>query len=230
MIDILFTVHNRPEFTRASLSALLANTDWKSVERLFIYDDGSCRETAEFIDLILARWTFPVETVFRRGTFGGPVAVMNDLLETTLNRDGILAKIDNDTMLPPGWLEETLAVLEANPEVDLLGIEAMFPVEVGQIARNIVPAEYVGGIGLMRTRCFTSLPRPQGRFGFTAWQDQHSEVKKAWISPSIPVFLLDRIPFEPWHSLSCSYVAKGWQRQWEPYQQKDEALWQWWAQ
>ncbi len=231
MIDLLYLAHNRLEFTKASVAALVANTDWSQVRRVHVYDDDSTDGTREFLEE--AKW--PVYRVLCCGKPGGPVAIMNHFL-TQEPRD-VFAKIDNDTMVPPGWLNECLTVMEQNPTVDLLGIEPMYPVEaIGSrgegigIRRYAEISGYIGGIGLMRGRAFeASLPRPDGRMGFTAWQDRTPSVVKAWINPAIPVFLLDRMPMEPWKSLSAEYVAEKWQREWPTYDPAGSALWSWFS-
>jgi glycosyltransferase involved in cell wall biosynthesis len=223
MIDIIFPTHNRLEFTKESLAALIANTDWKHVRRMVIYDDASVDGTREW----LATAEIPKVKVIH-GEFGGPVAVMNHYLISGEAAD-VFAKIDNDTVVPPGWLTECLTVMRENPEVDLLGIEAFRPVVAGQAKRNPDDAKFIGGIGLMRARAFITLPRPGGRFGFTAWQERAPWVKKAWLNPALPVFLLDRLPMDPWRKLSKGYIAQGWQREWPVYPHSAAPLWKWWT-
>jgi glycosyltransferase involved in cell wall biosynthesis len=226
VIELFFLSHNRREFTEAALAAMLANTAWENVSSLALYDDRSKDGTADVIDAFAK--TSPVQTNVRHVRLGGPVACMNNFI--ALRNPDLFCKIDSDTMLPPGWLEDCLRVMHLNPGVDLLGIEAMRPVAAAPAPREADPASHIGGIGLMRGRAFAkSLPRPDGRFGFTGWQE-HYDVSAAWLSPSLPVFLLDRLPFEPWASLSREYVAKGWQRPWGPYSEKSNDLWGWWRQ
>jgi glycosyltransferase involved in cell wall biosynthesis len=220
MIEIFYLAYNRKEFTKASMQAMLANTDWNQVGKLVIYDDGSTDGTKEYLDSL----DYPVETEIRGRRLGGPVAIMNDFIPGTRNE--LFCKVDSDTMLPPFWLQECLKVMEASQELDLLGIEAFNPVAAGETARGYNPARWIGGIGLMRKRCFITYPKPNGRFGFTQWQ-RESKAIKGWINPSLPVFLLDRMPTDPWLSLSQEYVAKGWQREWPLYQMEQETLWEW---
>lgn len=223
MIDILFLAYNRLEFTKACIEALIANTDWSLVERIVIYDDGSTDGTWEFLNAA----TFPVAKVFRETRFGSPVAIMNDYL----GRPGseIFCKLDNDVIVPPGWLNDCMAVMDRG-EVDLLGIEAFRNVVPCPAERIADPAAFIGGIGLMRRSAFASLPVPAGRFGFTEWQERNTDVRKAWLDPALPVCLLNLLPFEPWASLSAEYVKRGWQRPWpDPYRPDQADLWEWWV-
>jgi hypothetical protein len=143
----------------------------------------------------------------------------------------LFAKIDNDTMVPPLWLSECVRVMEGEPSIDLLGLEAMHPTHYGRVHREYEPASFIGGIGLFRARAFEgrALPVAEGRFGFTAWQERHPEVVKGWLNPALPVCLLDRVPFEPWRSLSAEYEAAGWQRPWTRYREDTVGLWEWWG-
>src|SRR5689334_18595513 len=118
-IDLLFLAKNRLEYTRQALHALLANTNWGLVRTVGIYDYDSTDGTLELI----AETHFPVNSwrVFNHG-YGSPAAVMNSYVRHHLPAD-VFAKIDNDTIVPPGWLDQCAAVMEAHPELDLLGIE-----------------------------------------------------------------------------------------------------------
>lgn len=228
MIDILYLAFNRIEFTRATLEAMRENTDWSQVRRIVLCDDGSTDGTARLI----SNTSFPciTERIFTAAR--SPVSIMNKFI-IEMKPAEIFAKIDNDTMLPPGWLEGSLSAF--NSGIDLLGIEARDIHSDGAVSSSCSPrtytrSDFIGGIGLMRTSCFKArpLPTPNGRFGFTKWQEEHPEVKKGWLYPSLPVFLLDHLPMEPWETLSREYLAKGWQRQpWGNYPNSASFLWKW---
>jgi glycosyltransferase involved in cell wall biosynthesis len=222
VIDIIFLTFNRIEFTKEAIKAMIANTDWTQVSRLMVYDDGSTDGTREYLQDV----KLPVATDYIYRRLGGPVAIMNDYLSR--KPADVFAKIDNDVLLPPGWLPECLKVLDTHPKLDLLGIEAFFPVQAGQAARGYVPAKHIGGIGLMRRRCFKTQPKPNGRFGFTAWQVENKGVVKGWLNPSLPVILMDRLPDDPWRALSKGYIGQGWQRDRPPYSVQDAELMGWW--
>lgn len=226
MIDIIYLTFNRLEFTRKSIEALLANTDWKRVRKLIVYDDGSTDGTQDFLKSV----NLPGRTdlIFER--IGGPVAITNHYLSHSPAH--VFAKIDNDAMMPPGWLEESLQLMTEHEDVGLLGLQAVCrPAVLGQHKRVCSPARHIGGIGLMRTSCFKTLPTYHGfggRFGFTHWQWRNPQVVKAWIEPSVPMCLLDRMPFNPWLALSKQYVKRQWQRKVAPYTQEYSSLWEWW--
>jgi glycosyltransferase involved in cell wall biosynthesis len=222
MIDILYLAFNRLEFTRQSMTAMTANTDWEEVRKLVIYDDGSTDGTREYLESL----EYPCEFEIRRSRLGSPVAIMNDYLRRS--PANLFAKVDSDTMLPSGWLKECLKVMDRRPRLDLLGIESFNDVSPGETQRDFRPSQFIGGIGLMRHRCFGTLPKPNGRFGFTQWQRSSPGVVKGWIDPSLPVFLLDKLNLEPWRSLSREYISKGWQRPWPQYNDSESLLWEWW--
>lgn len=229
MIDLLYLAHNRLQFTKASLEVLVNNTQWDRVSRFYIYDDNSEDGTREY----LAAGRYPIEPQFEFGRWGGPVAVMRHYLENSANGSAIFGKIDSDTMVPPGWLSDCLDVMGEYPELDLLGIEVFNRVETAKIKRGYSEARHIGGIGLMRTRAFKTLPTPGGRggrFGFTSWQQDNPGVIKGWIDPSLPVFLLDHLPRQPWRSLSREYCKKGWSREWGPYDEGSREMWSWWCE
>jgi hypothetical protein len=123
----------------------------------------------------------------------------------------LLAKIDNDVMVPPHWLGESLVVVDRHPELSLLGLEAFHPIVAAPDPdRGYAPADFVSKLGLYRRAAFAaSQPVPSQRwYGFAAWQPaQGSRLVRGWINPALPIFLLDRLPFVPWADLTAEYVG-----------------------
>ncbi len=229
-VDLLFLARNRLEFTRESFDALLSNTDWQLVNRFLVYDDGSTDGTAEWLSANIAR--VPAASSMVRTRFASPVAAMVDFVRNAAAP--ILAKTDNDTMLPPHWLEASVAVMDRHPELSLLGLEAMYAVDDDpQCVRSYTPSPFVSGIGLYRRSAFdNSLPQPRDRwFGFEDWQAGPArDLVRGWITPSLPLFFLDRCPFEPWSCLTRRYDRQGFHRSWPKYDPA-HTLWQWrWQQ
>jgi GT2 family glycosyltransferase len=225
-VDLMYLACNRLEFTQESFTALLANTDWRLVRELFVYDDGSADGTAEWLRSRYRRCPAPSRMVETK--LGSPVSFLNDFIRRA--RAPVLAKSDNDAMLPPGWLRSSIAVLERHPELHMLGIEAMYAhVDSPDLPRSYRRAEFVSGLGLYRRSVFfRSRPSSVGKwFGFEEWQrSRRGSLVCGWIDPAIPVFLLDRFPFDPWRYWSQSYVQRGWQRAWPPYDPTC-TLWNW---
>jgi hypothetical protein len=266
--DIIFLAHGRPEFTRAALTAALRHSNPAMVRRFHIYTDGDEAATAALQSVrsalnLSVEWIpdspsvarMPIEVESRR--IGGPVAIMTHYLDATAGDPAeYFAKIDNDLIVCPGWLDACLDTLRRRPDVDLLGIEPWCPElafllagmatsEVG--ANGVHPYRHIGGIGVMRLKVFEGRRRPvpderavrvasapgaaptKISFGWTGWQWDHPEVAKAFLNPPLPVFLLDHLPIEPWRSLSRRYMAEGVQREpWGMYPNHFSNLWSWW--
>jgi glycosyltransferase involved in cell wall biosynthesis len=232
-VDVLFTAWNRVEFVKASFGQLVANTDWRQVHSLLIHDDGSEDGAREYLAEACERIPHLRHVVFHHQPLGGPVAAMNWMLDQADPEQApVFAKIDSDFICCPGWLGEAVKTMRLNPGLDVLGIAPnMGPPEPPSVPREVTPASYVGGVGLMRHRMFEACrPVSKGRMGWTAFQDRHPHMSKGWLAPDMPCFELDRLPLEPWTSLAGEYVANGWARTWPTYPAEGHAYWDWWTQ
>ena len=96
-VDLLYLAWNRLEFTRETFATLVTNTDWQYVRELVICDDGSQDGTREWLERQAGG--VPAAVRFEKTQFGSPVAAMNYFIERA--HAPILAKTDNDAMLPP---------------------------------------------------------------------------------------------------------------------------------
>lgn len=223
-VDVLYLAQNRKAFTRITFELLLRNTNWDRVRRLVVYDDGSQDGTADYlrqnIDRCPAEHDLIAVDYYER--YNSPVGIMLDYLAGDAGE--WFTKIDNDVVLPEGWLDalvDTAAV--AGDAIDLLGFEAGMterPPETGEPRYEIREARHIGGVGLMRSGCFRAhhRPRPRGRhFGFTEWQHA-SDLRIGWLTPDLRSPLLDRMPTHPFVTLSDRYVGLGWQRVWPAYE------------
>lgn len=243
MIDILYVTYNRYAYTVESMKALIANTDWSLVRHFFLYDDGSDDGTWEYAQQQLAKIPVPSTPRHGRGyprpgsdvSVPGPVSATNWYLDASGDDDAAyaFAKIDNDFIVCPGWLNEMLAVFERD-DLDILGMEPFLdgPSPVPDPDRHSVACEHIGGKGLIHRRVFPDGLRmaANGYFGFTGFQTDREDLKKAWIQPMIPVFGLDQLPdgVGRWRELASEYAAYGWGRLWGPYAESTHEYWDWW--
>lgn len=233
MTDILYVAWNRLTFTRFSFAMLIRNTDWSLVDRLVIHDDGSVDGTLAYLKEAMK--ACPVDAVLNSDEhLESPPAVMNRMVEAT--SAARFAKIDNDIVVPPGWLNVLTDVMDRTPDLELLGMEAGRngpPGHNGQPWGGVygwVPGSHTGGVGLFQTEAFLKrrkLVEDAGRFGFTEWQHEYQPVR-GWVAPDLLVSSLDQIPFDPWRRQSRKYVEKGWQRAWPEYHERWDYWWSWW--
>lgn len=240
MIDVLFVAKNRKRYTVNSFEALLANTDWNDVEKLYVHDDGSEDGTVDYLGERCDQWggsRIDVDVVFHDRPLGGPVAAMNWYLDQAHERgeSDRFAKIDSDFIVCPGWLPEVLHQMIPHPGIDAFGLQPRFGPAVAppSAARGIDEARFIGGIGVVRHRVFERCrPRPSGFNGYQGWtqfQTAH-DFRKAWMTPDLPCFCLDLLPFEPWISQAAEYVEKGWMRAWPTYESAGDSYWSWWQE
>lgn len=225
--DIVYLAWNRERFTRTTLRLLRENTDWGRVRRLVLYDDGSTDGARKLLDQAARDWPVPVRVIHLGCR--SPVETMRHYLAD--DPADLFAKVDNDIAVPPGWLDALLSVMERSPWLELLGMEAgqtVMPPAGWEGRYSYTTCSHIGGVGLMRTSAFQSrpLPVPNGRFGFTEWQYEHQPVR-GWIYPDLLAPQLDRMPVQPWWSLSTRYVRQGWQRPWPPYHVKLTRAYDW---
>lgn len=224
-VDLLLLTHNRLEFTRECLRCLEMNTNWDLIRRVLVVDDVSVDGTWEFLSDRMG--SLPVDVWMTRGRKLGPVSGMIDAL---VHSDAdVLAKIDNDVVVCPEWLERMLEVFQSG-RLDALGMEPGFapPMASYRKRRTWKPARWIGGVGLIRTEKLRRYPmHPEQRWwGWTQFQRLH--MRCGWIRPDLPVFLLDHLDFEPWCSFTDEYCKRGWSRRWPRYGPEMSGYYQWW--
>ena len=233
-IDILFPGCNRLEYTRETLSTLQVNTDWSLVGKLYLYDDQSEDGTREYLEQ--AAQDIPVDTVFHTDVFNCPLAILVHAIRRSTAP--LFAKVDSDTMMPPGWLNVAKGVMDENADLDLLGL-AFRAGETGDAATDTftyTESPFIGGIGLFRRQVIydwyddpLEALKAKPRLQRTLKGIDQSHMKTGWLVPNLPIFFLDHIPFQPWLGYGKRYVEQGWQRKCSKYDPElSEKLWGWW--
>lgn len=231
MTDILFLARNRLEYTCKTLWNLLSNTDWSMVGKLWLYDDQSEDGTREFMEHTFAR---PVETVFTAGVFNTPISILVDMARQSTAP--LIAKIDNDMMVPQDWLNVSMRVMEQHEKLQLLGLAWRGGPVVATEEYSFQETRFIGGVGLFRRQVIVDwyddplegAKAQPGRERFLRGIDQR-DMLSGWLVPNLPICHLDHVPFEPWLGYGKRYVEKGWQRPCSKYDLEMTKLWEWWA-
>lgn len=243
IVDVIFVAWERYEMSRFSFMQLLANTDWSLVRTLHVYDNGSEDGTRELLLDLIGTYEGDLDIEFHDGVCSGPVECMNHYIDWQAGLDepsDAFAKIDNDIVMPDGWLYILTHVLEQD-RVDVLGVECgriSLPMSgLAGVAYTSEHARWIGGVGLIRTEALGTKPaiRADGRFGWTEMQREYRNMNIRWLSPDLAMSELTRIPFEPWLSLSDQYRKieheRGeLERDWPRYHEMFSApYWEWWS-
>ena len=114
-VSIVVSTHNNLALTRLCLESLLANTDYPSYE-VVVIDNASDDGTPDYLRQ-LAGLHEHVRVVLNEENAGFPRACNQGL---ALANGGLLVLLNNDTMVPPGWLMSLVRVLE-DPGVGAAG-------------------------------------------------------------------------------------------------------------
>lgn len=118
-VSIVVPVYNQLPFTLACLDALLGHDSRYSFEVL-VGDDASTDATAQALAIPIAR----VRHVRNRRNLG---FVRNCNATAARARGRFVVMLNNDTQVLPGWLDELIDTLEANPDIGLAGSKLVFP-------------------------------------------------------------------------------------------------------
>lgn len=94
--DVCFQVWNRPEWTEKALIAIDKNTEWDLVNKFYIMDDSSEKETAE----ILEKYENPKKVLVHK-KFGGALASLKTFAE--LAETKLVFNLENDVLVPLNW-------------------------------------------------------------------------------------------------------------------------------
>src|SRR5439155_13585145 len=106
-VSIIVSTHDSLVLTRLCLESLLANTDYPSYE-VVVIDNASGDGTPDYLRQ-LARLHEHVRVVLNEDNVGFPRACNQGL---ALANGDLLVLLNNDTMVPPGWLMSLARMLD----------------------------------------------------------------------------------------------------------------------
>lgn len=192
-IPILMITHNRLAYTKKAVEALM------SVRHAlpFIYDNGSTDGTSEWLDSFNFKPRIPILFFDTRNS--GISGAMNLFLSRMSNYE-VLGKCDNDTILPPDFIEKMAPYMKYADMIQAKHhiIKETDPNGWEGFTRNmkkengVLYHHFIGGSGILFKREFVN-ELPETKKVLLPWrefQKQHPELKKAFV-PSVEIKLLD---------------------------------------
>ena len=115
-IPILFITHNRLDYTKKTLPTLIKNSD--GIGEVYIIDNCSQDGTVEYLESISHDM---IKMKIFNDDNKGVGGAMNQFFHEITYRESpkYFAKVDNDTIVPEGWLDELVMVMESE-DVDFI--------------------------------------------------------------------------------------------------------------
>ena len=184
LASVIVPCFNQLEFTRQCVTALVRYTrlPWE----LIVVDNGSTDGTAIYLAGVQDASPIPITVVSNPTNRGYPTAVNRGLFAAL---GDFLVVLDNDAVVTDGWLDQLVALTEADPGIGLTGPmsnSAMFPQLV----------EHVPYTDLDQMRAFAA-----------GWRDQH---RGQWFTVGKLAgfcLLMKRAVYEKVRGLDESFVA-----------------------
>ena len=115
-VSIVIVTYNNLELNQQCLESLLTTTSWPNLE-VFVVDNASTDGTAEWLQE--AARSYSGLTVILNNANRGFAAANNQGLQTATG--DFLVLLNNDTVLPRGWLAALVRHLHADPTIGLIG-------------------------------------------------------------------------------------------------------------
>jgi len=174
-VPVMFPTWNRIEYTKRSLESLLETPDIS----ICVYDDGSIDGTVEYLESINDPKI--IAKVYREKRHG--IDAQMDLFFSVVRGVDWIAKVDNDTIMPKGWLE-SLIEAASRCSLDVVGSDhhtsgrkRFFSRPVSKNGRVYYSWSHVGGSGiLIRGKWLDSALRKN----MTVWHPKFDLVPGGW--------------------------------------------------
>lgn len=167
----MIVTYNRLELTKKTLDCLFENTDYP-FDLVFV-DNASTDGTVDYLyqfcgdNLLPSNGLFKGFKIQRNETNQGIAIGRNQAL--LLSEGEWLSTLDNDVLLPKGWLSESISILKKNPSYAMIGVNmegVQYPlVSSGDLEWQIKPK---GNLGTACTVFNRSLHK---MLGFFNWKD-----------------------------------------------------------
>jgi GT2 family glycosyltransferase len=134
--SIIVVTYNNLALNKLCLESILRNTEYPNYE-LLIVDNNSADGTPAYLRYLAAQYPHTIRVIFNTNNAGFARANNQGIARST---GAYLVLLNNDTVVPPGWLSRLLRHL-SNPSVGMVGPLTNF---VGNEARVDVPYQTSG--------------------------------------------------------------------------------------
>ena len=195
MIPVLFTTFNRLAYTKQTLPVLIKNTPDAEI---IVIDNGSTDGT---VDYLLEQKGISQLILNAENT--GLSGAMNAFFKIT-EGSKIVGKVDNDTLVPPNWLDDLLDIL-VRSNLEIVQAKHFFHSTLHKdwddmVSRrpvkrfsngNVVYAKFVGGSGVVFKRGIITEPlKDNGLYGWGDFQRLNRQHRRG-IFDGVWIDLLD---------------------------------------
>ena len=161
-VHVFVPCYKRPEYTAMCLAALSKNTHHPATDFTLV-DDGSNDETSELLLSYAAVLNAQSDLVLSLENKGLRYRILQFWLKTLKSDADFVAKVDNDNLVPAGWVTNMLDIFDAHPELDILSPDNHPGHPALRIGKDIgkryrLAASPIGGLWFMRRRVLEGLP------------------------------------------------------------------------
>lgn len=121
--SIMMVTYNRLELTKQTLNCVFENTDYPY--NLILVDNNSIDGTIDYLykicgDKLAENGSLKGFKIHRNAQNLGIAVGRNQALQ--LSEDEWLSTMDNDVLVPKGWLTQCIEILRHNPKYGMLGV------------------------------------------------------------------------------------------------------------
>jgi cellulose synthase/poly-beta-1,6-N-acetylglucosamine synthase-like glycosyltransferase len=143
-VDILMISYNRPEYTRLSLTRLLESCDENA--RVWLWHNGNDPAT---LDVVKSLSTHPRVHEFHHSQENLRLREPTNWFWARAKGD-YLSKVDDDCLLPDGWIQTLRDVHAVNPKLGVIGCWRFLEEDFNPDLANKKIVELAGGYKLLR--------------------------------------------------------------------------------
>lgn len=174
-VDVIYPLHNRLYYTQFTFPVILQEClNSAAFNKLWVYDDNSTDGSGLFVQNLIDMNRDVLNVEYTKKKIGNSVDQINDTYPKTDSR--FLVKVDNDILVPYGYIDHMAVLIEENEDIGFLMMEETqgWPyIDSWDFFHR--PSDHIGGVGIFRKIIFDTLGpiKTEKRFfGFTRYQQK----------------------------------------------------------